>query len=77
VRISAEYLSGTFEKSPAEVARECAAHFRQPARCEQAARWLRAQYVNRKAACLILMGPRFFLLLLQVSATMHYAKNMI
>lgn len=37
VRISAEYLTGTFEKSPGEVARECAAHFRQPARCAELA----------------------------------------
>ena len=33
VRISAEYLKGTFEKSPAEVAKECAAHYGEPARC--------------------------------------------
>ena len=33
VRISAEYLKDTFEKSPAEVAQECAAHFRDPTRC--------------------------------------------
>jgi hypothetical protein len=33
LRLSAEYLSGTFEKSPAEIAKECAAHFVQSARC--------------------------------------------
>jgi hypothetical protein len=33
VRISAEYLKATFEKSPGEIARECDTHFREPARC--------------------------------------------
>ena len=35
VRLSAEYLRGTFEKSPAEVIQECTAHFGQPARCAE------------------------------------------
>jgi len=30
---SAQYLKGTFEKSPAEIARECSQHLSQPARC--------------------------------------------
>jgi hypothetical protein len=33
VRISAEYLTGTFEKSPGEVAKECSLHLREPSLC--------------------------------------------
>lgn len=35
VRSSAEYLTGTFEKPPAEVSRECAAQFHAPRRCTE------------------------------------------
>ena len=34
-RESANYLKGTFEKSPAEVANDCAKHLKQPAACVQ------------------------------------------
>jgi hypothetical protein len=37
IRSSTEYLTGTFEKSPAEVAKECAAHVRDPNRCAELA----------------------------------------
>jgi hypothetical protein len=33
IQLSAEYLRSTFEKSPADIAKECAVHFTQPARC--------------------------------------------
>lgn len=33
LKTSAEYLKSTFEKSPAEVAKDCAAYFRQAVRC--------------------------------------------
>ncbi|HEU5463364.1 MAG TPA: hypothetical protein VFV82_04495 [Candidatus Binatia bacterium] len=33
VRTSAEYLTGSFDKAPAEVAKECAAHLQSPNRC--------------------------------------------
>jgi hypothetical protein len=35
MRESAKYLAGTFEKSPVEIARECAAHLRVSARCAE------------------------------------------
>jgi len=35
VRLSVEYLTDTFEKSPAEIAGECAKHLPQPARCAE------------------------------------------
>ena len=37
VRLSVEYLTDTFEKSPAEIAGECATHLPQPARCAELA----------------------------------------
>ena len=37
VRLSVEYLTDTFEKSPAEIAGECAKHLPQPARCAELA----------------------------------------
>jgi hypothetical protein len=37
IRASAEYLTGTFEKSTAEVAKECAAHVRDSKRCAELA----------------------------------------
>jgi hypothetical protein len=35
VRLSAEYLSSTFEKPAAEIVKECAAHLPEPARCAE------------------------------------------
>ena len=32
-RLSAQYLQGTFEKSPAEIAKDCASQLSQPSRC--------------------------------------------
>ena len=37
VRLSVEYLTDTFEKSPAEIAGECAKHLPQPAHCAELA----------------------------------------
>jgi hypothetical protein len=37
MRSSAEYLTGTFEKPPAEVAKECAQYLRAPVRCAEIA----------------------------------------
>ena len=37
VRLSVEYLTDTFEKSPAEIAGECAKHLPQPAHCVELA----------------------------------------
>ena len=37
MRSSAEYLTGTFEKTPAEVAKECARYLRAPVRCAETA----------------------------------------
>jgi hypothetical protein len=37
VRLSIEYLTDTFEKSPAEIAGECAKHLPQPANCAELA----------------------------------------
>lgn len=37
VRLSVEYLTDTFEKSPAEIAGECAEHLPQPAHCAELA----------------------------------------
>ncbi|MGH7794566.1 MAG: hypothetical protein ACREQ2_06675 [Candidatus Binatia bacterium] len=37
VRLSVEYLTDTFEKSPAEIARECAKHLPRPGRCAELA----------------------------------------
>ena len=37
VRASARYLTGTFNKMPAEVAKECVVHLRQAARCAEIA----------------------------------------
>jgi hypothetical protein len=38
VRLSADYLTGTFEKSAAEITRECADHLPQPAHCAELVR---------------------------------------
>lgn len=37
IRSSAEYLTGTFEKSPSEIAKECVVHVHNPNRCAELA----------------------------------------
>ena len=37
MRASVQYLTNTFEKTPAEIAKECSAHLHQPVRCAELA----------------------------------------